>query len=334
MARLVDIANAAGVSVGLVSRVLNDKPSARATPQTRQRILAAAAKLDYRPNYAARALRLSRAHTIGVAVPDVTNPLFVPLITSIEREAGKRGFAVLLSRTESVRGHEHVTQLLDEGRVDGLLLQGRDDATNKALAGLVGSSPIVLMNSVIASRPGSVMFDDAAAARLATQTLLDRGHQRIALINGVRTSVTARRRAQGFRAALADAGLAGLRAPVSWRGYRVDDAEAGLGDVLARGRGLTGVVVSNINAAFGVLTAARHRGVSVPGDLSVIALHDAWTADHSWPPLTTIRTPLDELGARAARDLLAELLDGQQPVDTIIDRPPELVERESVGPPG
>ena len=336
MARLVDIARAAGVSVGLVSRVLNNDPATRATDETRRRIRDVATALQYRPHHAARALKLARTQTIALVVPILTNVIFSELLRGVEDEAREFGYTLLLARSESFDAEGKMYRLVEEGRVDGFLLQGRDDETNEALSARIGQAPVVLINSVLAGRPGSVMTDDRAAAQLGVQHLLDRGHRRFALINGLGTSETARRRRDGFVTALEAAGLDPSTAPVTGFGYSPGSAypavAALFGGATARpsGSGPTAVLVTNLNAAMAVLTSLRNHGVRVPQDVSVVALHDAWIADHAWPALTTVKMPVYEQGRRSFR-LLHSALQAEPITDLVVsDPPPELIKRSSV----
>ncbi len=318
------------MSVGLVSRVLNNDPATRATAETRQRILRAADRLGYRPNHTARALKSARTYTIGLVVPDLTNALFAELMRGVEDASGRLGYTVLLGRSESLTDRARISRLLDDGRVDGFLLQGRDDDTTQSLAAAVGTAPVVVINSRMRGRRGSVMLDDHAAGRAATDHLLQLGHRRIGLLNGLRSLPTARLRGDGFRAALRDAGLPAPPSLITWHGYTVPDAAPALEKIMNLRQPPTAVVVANVNAAMGVLTHARELGLSVPDDLSVIAIHDAWTADHTGPPLTTVKLPLYELGQQAV-EALHRRLEGDPGEDQILDTiPPEVVPRTSV----
>lgn len=333
MARLVDVARAAGVSVGLVSRVLNDDPTTRATDETRRRIREVALALEYQPHHAARALKLARTQTIALVVPILTNVIFSELLRGVEDEARELGYTLLLARSESFDAERKMYRLVEEGRVDGFLLQGRDDDSNEALAARIGGAPVVLINSVLAGRPGSVMIDDRAAAKVGMEHLLERGHQQFALINGFGTSETARRRREGFVQALTAAGLDPAAAPVTEFGYSPGSAYPAVA-ALFGGRSSdqwpTAVLVSNTNAALAALTSLRDHGVRVPQDVSVVALHDAWIADHAWPPLTTVQTPVYQQGRRSLR-LLHSALQGEPITDLIVSDPKaELIKRASV----
>lgn len=331
MVRLRDIAERAGVSIGQVSRILNNDPNARAAALTRDKVLRVADELGYRPNVVARALRAARTDTVGVLVPDVTNPLFAGMLEGIEEEAERRGYTVLLGRSEQVRSSGQLARMIERGRVDGFILQATDDTSLDALTRLVSHVPSVLVHGRIEGRPGSVMMDDAGAARLATETLIARGHRRIGLVGGLPNMITARRREEGYLAALRAHRLPVDQGRITRLGYALGSSTAALDLLLeSAAEAPTAVVVANVNAAIGLLTAAEQRGLRVPDDLSVITIHDSWICDHSSPPLTALRMPVEAMG-RAAVRLLHERLAGGQPADLEITEPPaRLVERKSV----
>lgn len=334
MVRLADVAREAGVSIGLVSRILNDDPALRATDETQRRVRKVADALGYQPHYAARALRLARTNTIALALPVLTNPIFGPMLRGVEDEARKLGYTLLLARSESLGERRELSSLVSEGRVDGFLLQGRDDENDADLAARVGRAPVVLINSRLPERPGSVMIDDVLAASLATEHLLAHGHRRLAMVNGLPTSETARRRQIGFTTTAERAGLNPARLPVTHEGYDPGSAAAAVAALYTRRSERTrptGLVVANVNASLAVLTALRARGLRTPEDVSVVALQDAWTANHSWPPVNTIKLPVYEQG-RQSLAMLHGALNGQPMTDVIVDVAPELVVRASVGP--
>lgn len=334
MVRLADVAREAGVSIGLVSRILNDDPALRATDETQRRVKKVADALGYQPHYAARALRLARTNTIALALPVLTNPIFGPMLRGVEDEARKLGYTLLLARSESLGERRELSSLVSEGRVDGFLLQGRDDENDADLAARVGRAPVVLINSRLPERPGSVMIDDVLAASLATEHLLEHGHRRLAMVNGLPTSETARRRQIGFTTSAERAGLNAARLPVTHEGYDPGSAAAAVAALFARRSERTrptGLVVANVNASLAVLTALRSRGLRTPEDVSVVAIQDAWTANHSWPPVNTIKLPVYEQG-RQSLAMLHDALNGQPMTDVIVDVAPELVVRASVGP--
>ncbi|SDE11531.1 LacI family DNA-binding transcriptional regulator [Glycomyces harbinensis] len=334
MAKLSDVAARAGVSVSAVSRVLSGDPAARLSEATRKRVRKAALEVGYQPNFAGRALKLARTDVIALVVPDVTNALFTELTRGVEDEAVARGCVMLLARSEDMQpGGTMFDRLLGEGRVDGIVLQPRDGADPAALADALGErSPVVTIHQIL---PGasSVVVPDALAARQATEHLIALGHERIGFAGGLASSPTARRRADGYREALRAAGLREDPGLMAWRGYQESDGRAAAAELLARREAPSAVVVANVNAAVGVLAQARAQGLDVPALLSVVAIHDAWTAEHTWPPLTCVRMPLYELG-RTAVDALANAVLGGPVEHRSVDSPaPTLIERSSTAPP-
>ncbi len=335
MATLSEVAALAGVSISAVSRVLSNAPSARVRPETRQRIHDAAAQLDYRPNFAARALKSSRTNVVALVVPDLTNAIFTELMHGVEEEALRRGYMVLLARTEGMpEGEEWIPQLVGEGRVDGVLVQIGDNMRPEDLTVLLsGRVPAVLINSTHHGGVGSVALDDELGARVATEHLLALGHTRIALLNGLPTTDTAQRRRLGFLAAMKDAGHTVPDGYITQLGYEPKQGRAALRAVASLPDRPTAVVVANVNAAIGLLREARELELRIPQDLSVVAIHDVWTAENTWPPLTTVRMPLYELGRESMAAIFDRIVDATTSDRVIRDPKPQLVERDSTAPP-
>jgi LacI family transcriptional regulator len=334
MATLADVAREAGVSISVVSRVLNDDPALRARRETRELVKRAAANLDYTPNHAGRSLRLSQADTIALVVPDVTNAIFADMLRGVEEEATAARLQVLLGRSERLRpGSDYLRRLLGEGRVDGFVVQLRDDFDVREFEGSIGERvPVVLMHAK-GTRPGSVLVDDVAGARLATEHLIGLGHSDIAFVGGVAANHASRRRARGFASALRAAGVRRRSAWVLHTGYFAVDGQAAGDQLFAQPRLPTAIVVANLNAAFGVQRSAEKHGLKVPRDVSLIAIHDTWVADYVSPALTTVKMPLFEMGRTGVR-LLLDKMGGGGGKDVVITDPlPELVLRASTGPP-
>jgi LacI family transcriptional regulator len=331
MATLSDVAARAGVSISAVSRVLSDAPSARVSEATRQRIVDAARELRYRPNFAGRALKSARTQVIGLVVPDLTNALFTELMHGVEDEAAAHGYTVLLGRADDVRpGGDVMARLIGEGRVDGLVVQVGDGVAPAGLGELLDSpAPIVLINSSAPGRVGSVSLDDETGTRIATQHLIDLGHRRIAFANGLPRSFTAKRRRVGYREAMKAAGLEVPKGYETRLGYTEGDGRAALRRLMALESPPTAVVVANVNAAVGVLAEARARGFAVPHHLSVATVHDSWTAENTWPPLTAVRMQFYAMGRTAVRGVIERIETGVMADETIYDPAPELVVRES-----
>lgn len=334
MATLSDVAALAGVSISAVSRVLSDAPSARVGADTRERIHAAAAELDYRPNFAARALKFSRTNVIALIVPDLTNAIFTDMMRGVEEEAIERGYMVLLARAEGMQpGGDSIKRLIGEGRVDGVLVQVGDNVSPHDLASLLeGKVPAVIINSTRRGHVGSVALQDSLAAEIAVQHLVALGHRRIGFLNGLPRNDTAVHRLAGFERAMAAAGLAVDPLLVTGLGYEPRQGREALRRVLAVSERPSALVVANINAAIGALAEARSLGVVVPAELSIVAIHDSWTAENAWPPLTAVKMPLFELGRQAMAAISDRLASGTV-ADSVVSEPPVLVTRESTAPP-
>lgn len=337
MATLSEIAQRAGVSVSVVSRVLNGDPTVRARPETRQRVLQIAKDLNYSANFAGRALRLARSRALALIVPSVGSPLFADLLAGAADAAGREGYTLLIGRADQVTaGSDTLRRLVGEGRVDGFVLQRTDDLSDQALENLVANDArIVLVTSRTPGRRGSVVLDDVAGAKLATDHLISLGHTRVGLIGGIASSDIAHRREQGFALALREAGL---RRREQWArrwGYSPEQAAAAAESLVATTPRPTALFVANVNGAIGAVTALRRLGIDVPGEMSVVAYHDEWVAEHTWPPLTTVKMPYYEVGAQAVQSLIAQLA-GAPARDIVVREPaPQLILRASTAvPPG
>ncbi len=335
MATLSEIARRAGVSVSVVSRVLNGDPTLRTREETRQRVLQVAKELNYTANYAGRALRLARSKALALVIPGVSSPLFADLLAGATEAAEAADYTLLIGRSDRITaGSDTLRRLVGEGRVDGFVLQRADDLSDQALESLVANDArIVLVTSRAPGRRGSVILDDVAGAGLATEHLIGLGHTRIGLIGGIPSSDIARRREQGYSAALHNAGLRKRESLVRRFGYSPEMAAMAAESLVAADPRPSAVVVANVNGAIGVLTALRRLGVDVPGHMSVVAYHDEWVAEHTWPPLTTVKMPYYEVGVQAVRALIAQLA-GAPAQDIVVREPgPLLVERASSAPP-
>ncbi|WP_062467417.1 LacI family DNA-binding transcriptional regulator [Demequina maris] len=335
MATLSDIARVAGVSVSAVSRVLSGAEGTRVSDETRARIHQAALDLDYRPNYAARALKLQRTSVLACIVPDLTNAMFSDLLSGIESRARELDFTVLLSRAEALPELDaSLERLLGEGRVDGAIVQTLDAEDPTALRALSKEGmPVVFVNTVHPDHVGSVILDDEEGAATATRHLLELGHSRIGFIGGLDKAGSARRRLAGFEETMRMVGLPVNPAWVTADGYRPAEGASALARIAALDDRPTALVVANINAAMGALLEARRRGWHVPTELSLVSVHDSWPAAHTWPPLTTVKMPLYEMG-RAAVDQVTAKARGVTVADEVIRAPrPALMTRGSSAEP-
>ena len=328
---LNDVARLAGVDRSVVSRVINDDPNLSVRPETRTRVQEIIEKLGYRPNAAARSLRTARAYMYGLFIPDFANPVYAEIIKGAEHAAGQLGYGLMTASSNGVRiGLRHYLDLLGQGRVDGLLFAGEE--SGHELEQLRASKvPWVLVNRRAEGSHRYVILDDERGSQLAVDHLVSLGHRRIAHLAGPEGADTARRRRAGYSSAMAAAGLDVDPGHIAHADYTPAGGAAAMHELLSSPRPPTAVFVANVASAVGALHAVHARGLSVPQDVSVIAVHDMALASHLVPSLTTVRMPLEELGRRAL-----ELLAQRGPEETItevVTDPAEVVVRESTGPP-
>jgi DNA-binding LacI/PurR family transcriptional regulator len=346
-----DVARLAGVSTATVTRALQGHPRVR--PETRARVMAAAASLRYVPHLGARALATRTSQTIGLIVPSSADGFWGEVAEGLEERAALDGFSTLLATSHGDPQRERALIRLFIGkRVDGIVLGSAAGSSWRTEAG--DTVPIVLVNweaplgetLLVAAREGPVdavqaeierrlaagsathvRTDDPGAAAEATRHLLDLGHRSIAFA-GLRPVRPSLLRLLGVRSALADAGLrpsAVVEAPGSLDGGRRAGAE-----LLASGP-TTAVIAFDDMVAVGIIRAAHAAGLVVPRDLSVVGFDDVAVAAFIEPPLTTVRQHKAELGTVAVEVILARLA-GRGPVASTV-LPGTLMVRDSTGSP-
>jgi DNA-binding LacI/PurR family transcriptional regulator len=327
------VAAAAGVSYQTVSRVINGHPSVR--PSTRETVLAAIESLGFRPNRAARALAGGPVESVTVLTGNTALHGYSAGLQGIEEAARLAGYAVGVRMIESAAPWEvedAVRRAVEPG--GGLIVIAYDRAGTMAMDAVPADVPVVAMVEApsegdVEGRP-SVWVDDRKAARQATRLLLDLGHRTVRYVSIPSSTDSPSQRMAGWRAELEAAG-----APVVEPLAAGWDPRSGyvVGQVLAADDDVSAVLCGNDDIAFGVMRALREAGRRVPDDVSVVGFDDIPLAGFFTPALTTVRLDFTELG-RVAFGLLRGLAD---PRTATGDRPrgpePELIVRESAGPP-
>jgi DNA-binding LacI/PurR family transcriptional regulator len=321
-----DVARLAGVSHQTVSRVLNAHPNVRAA--TRERVIVAMQQLNYRPNAFARGLVTKRSRRIGVMSFD--SRMFGPgsTLRAIERAARAEGYGVAVASTSdlSVGDIGNAVEALDAQSVDGIIVIAPYTAAVRALGTLPRGLPIVALEAEYRPDLPVVSIDQFEGARLATQHLLDLGHETVWHVGGPSDWREALLRVDGWRATLAEASK---RTPPLLHGDWSPRSGYAAGLELAPRVDVTAVFAGNDQMALGVIHALTKRGRRVPEDVSVVGFDDIPEAEFFLPGLTTVRQNFDEVG-RLGLDLLVRILDDSAGVHrerpTI---PPELVVRAS-----
>jgi LacI family transcriptional regulator len=308
MASLADISRRAGTSVATASRVLNGSTHP-VSDATRARVLQAAADLGYAPSALAQALVTRSSRIIGVIVNDIVDPYFAEIARGVEDVAGRMGYLVMVCNADHrVEAEIQYVRALRDYHAEGLVFAG------SGAPGAAANAELAEQIEAARARGGRVVslarrdfpsvhvgVDNTGAAFDLTDYLISLGHRRIAFVEGPAELYTSDERRAGFSAAMSGAGLDdGLRFA---GGFAFEDG-------LAAGRRLLtcrplpdAVVAANDEAAIGVITSLRHAEVDVPGDVSVAGIDD--TRPARFVELTTVNLPLYDLGAVAARHILA-----------------------------
>lgn len=329
---ILDVARLAGVHPSTVSRALH-RADLPLRPETRRRVLAAVERLEYRPSAIARGLRLQRTQTLGMLVPDITNPFFPPIIRGAEEAARERGYELVLCNTDDAPERETASlRVLRERQADGVLIATSRMADTTVAALRRERFPFVLVNrgSSVEADP-SVEVDNERASDAVIAHLASLGHRRIGHIAGPLSTTTGAERAAGYRAAMRARGLETDSALlVEADAYAESSGHAAATRLLRRSP--TAIFAANDLLVLGALRAAREAGLCVPRDVSLVGVNDIPLGDLIDPPLTTIRVPQREMGRIAARMLIA-LLEGAPVVQRHVLLDPTLVVRGSTAAP-
>jgi len=330
-----------GLSQTTISLVLNNSPSAKSIPnQTRARVVEAANRLNYRPNYFARSLRQSRSMSVGVLAPDLSEGYFTRVMSGVVEELSAAHYFYFTAchdwRRELI---ETYPRMLLERAVDGFLL------LNSAVHRFTVPVPVVAISAHCAAKNvTNIVLDHRLAVEQALVHLYDLGHRRIAVMRGPRAIPDSEFRWEGIQQVADEIGLKIDPALV----IRIDSAgwsmKAGqhpmapeigyrpMWELLERKRPFTAVFCFNDIAAIGAIRALKDAGLSVPGDVSVVGFDDILAAAYSTPSLTTVRQPLAEMGRRGTQILLERIANREKKFPAEIVMKPELVVRESTGP--
>lgn len=327
-ATMADVARESGVSLMTVSRVINDKGDV--SDDTRQRVLAVIERMDYRPSGIARSLATQRTGTIGLLVPDISNPFFADIARGVADAAYLDDYSVFLcsSDEDPTRELEFVASL-EEKRVDGLIVCSSRLSRQDLTVALARHSNVVLINRRAAdSGASAVLADDEAGARMIMQHFLSRGHRCIAFLAGPVASYSGKARLSGYRSLLEASSITFQPemvrhcAPTAEGGAEVAEL------LLAEHPGITALFCYNDLVAVGALRTCMQRGLKVPHQIVIAGFDDITIADLVNPPLTTCRVPRYDIGVQANRLLLDQI--NSEPCngcETVL--PVELVVRAS-----
>lgn len=332
MATIDDVSKRAGVSRSTVSRVVAD--NGYVSEEKRRAIEAAIAELGYRPNTLAQALRSNRSNMIGAVVVDVGTPYFANMVYGLQRGTRKAGKALMVSSGYADQDEEAraIIELVDRS-CDGIVLYLERPLRGDVVAIIRAARiPVVMIGRQGCEvARGSVQLDNFGGARDAINFLLDNGHRKIVHLSGQADFGDTLARLEGIEAALVARGMSMADIAVVNGEFSQEFGYAATVALIEEGHDFTAIFAGDDDMAAGVLLALRHAGKAVPTDVSVIGFDDTFHARHLWPPLTTIRQPVDEIGEAAATLLLKLLAEPETAMlETVIAT--SLVIRDSVGP--
>jgi len=331
MARRVtmhDVAHTAGVSLMTVSRVVNNKDDV--SQITRDRVMDVIEQLNYRPSSIARGLATQRTGTLGVVIPDISNPFFASIVRSAEEEAYAKGYSVFLGNTNEDPERElAVLQSLEDKHVDGLILCSsrlEDDTLFEILEHF--PTTVLAFRERKDAKVGAFTVDDVFGGQVAIEHLLKSGHRNIGLISGPPISLSSFGRLKGYQAALQAADI-----PFNdhWIRHCHPDVEGGQEtafELLKNYREITALFCHNDLVAIGAIQACAELGLRIPNDIAIIGYDDIRLAALVSPPLTTLHVPRAEIGTKSMQMLL-EQIEIETAAPKEVHLKPELIVRAS-----
>jgi LacI family transcriptional regulator len=324
-----------------VSLVLNNSPSAKSIPQeTRDRVVAAAQRLNYRPNYFARSLRQSRSMSVGVLAPDLSEGYFTRVMSGVVQElSAAHYFYFTACHDWNDELLEKYPRMLAERAIDGfLLLNTPPDHIDVPLPVVAISAHSAVKNVT------NIVLDHHLAVEQALVHLYQLGHRRIAFMRGPHAIPDSEFRWEAIQTVAKEICLKldpSLVIRIDTAGWSMKDGyhpmapEIGykpMQALLERTRDFTAIFCFNDIAAIGAIRALKDAGLSVPGDVSVVGFDDIQSAAYATPSLTTVRQPLAEMGKQGAKILLERIANREEDFPSEIVMAPELIVRESTGP--
>lgn len=328
-ATIYDVAKEAGVSIATVSNAINGK--GKISKKRREEIFKVMERLQYKPSVIASALMGKRTFTLGLLIPDVSNPFFAEIARAIEDEAHQTGYSLIICSTDNKDEKvERYLKLLEQKSVDGIII-GTGIENIELLKQLQEKSiPIAMIAREVESLTAhTVVTDDFLGGTLAARHLLELGHLRLSVLTESLKVSSSRERIRGFTFALFEAGIALNEESIVTCDHTIEDAKLGAKRLLRQAERPTAIFCSNDILAVGALQAAKEEGLRVPEDVSVIGFDNTILSSVTDPALTTVAQPMDRM-AKLVFNLLTGHLENKP--DTAMQRivlRPELIVRQS-----
>lgn len=330
-----DVARAAGVSKATISRVLSGVEGG-CSPATAAHVRETAEQLGYVINSVAASLRNRRTRTVGLVIADISNPFFGAITSGVETSLADAGYSVILANTGNVAERERsLVQLLVEKQVDGIILAPSGSSGDHVLSAVRQGAPVVLVDSSIPDLAvDCIGIDNRQSGIEGTDHLIACGHRRIAIVTGPLTADFDRQRLDGYKAALAKAGITPDERYILSEDLLTPGGEHAVARLLELEDRPTGLFVLNNMMTLGVLMGLQKAGLRIPDDISVVAFDDQEWYSVTAPSITAIANPAHEMGRRAGELMLLRLQKGDDdlPVQDVRLRS-RLVLRKSTAKP-
>jgi len=327
-ATIEDVAARSGFSRATVSRVINKEGSVK--PATAQKVERVIRELGYAPNGMARALPGGRTRTLAIVLPDVVRQYYSFLLAGADTAAGERGYHLLI---KTGNWKKALVDLIEERRVDGFIIRnaGEPAVDPAVLARLARRGLPYLFIGKPPEDGGvpSILIDNVGGAREMAHHYAEHGYGRILFITGPRNSIDSNDRIYGFKLGLNERGIAAEGIVFAEGDFSREGGYQAAAACLPQG-GFQAVFAASDQAALGVLNYCNERAIRVPEDLALTGFDDTFFADCLWPPLTTVRQPMYEIGAAAVQTIIA-WLEGSQARGARVILPTQLVIRRSCG---
>jgi len=334
-ANIKDVASRAGVHPSTVSRVLNPATRSMVSESLATEIVRIADELGYRRNPLASGLRTRRTFTVGVIIPDLTNPVFPPIVRGVEHTLDSEGYIAILADSGSKRRSEKaLVENMQARQVDGLILAAANRKDPLVDQCIDQGIPLVLVNRTVDKHNvAAVINDDELGIDLALAHLVDLGHRKIAYIGGPQRTSTGYAR---YRAFLKSAKKAGLeidrKLVINAREFTEPAGQSAFHEIAQAGKPFTAVLTANDLLALGCYDAMDELGLRCPADISVTGFNDMPYVDRFAPPLTTLHIPHDELGVQAALLLLERIQNPDTPAKQLRLEPRMVVRGSTAAP--
>lgn len=332
MTTIYDIAKKAGVSIATVSKVINGK--GKISKATKDHVIEVMKNLNYHPSTIASALAGKKTFTLGLLIPDISNPYFAEMARAIEDRSNQLGYSVVICNTDN-NDHkiEEYVSLLLQKKVDGIMIAtgiNKKEILKKLLSKDI---PVVLVaREMPLLAVHTIVVDDYVGGSIAASHLAALGHSHVAILAESQKIKSSYERVRGFKQTLFDEGCTFDETMLKICDYKIEDAKGKAAELFELQERPTAIFACNDMLAVGAIQAAKQYGLNVPSDVSIIGFDNTILASVANPPLTTIAQPIEQMGT-AVINLIVEQLQGESSVKQRIIMRPELIIRESTAAP-